>query len=406
MIRLLMMRVALALAILGMAPSPVTAQVDPAARGLAVQAQQQAASVAREAGIQGAALTKWRACRSKIRVGLLASTCKAAFVGDSKSVGAGSGTGSKFTANAFGSSRPSRLATLLGQQGLAMRTNSWFGAAGMSTIADVLAYDPRRMGFSSWSGGAVSLGGAALATGGTTPGNFQPTVAVDRVSVFYQQSASQGQFTVSKGSETFSFNASNVTSAIVRGEVTFTTKDASPIVITRTGGGFINIIGEIAWDSAAPGIEISNFSVYGVVSGYQADSTQPWSPLNALGAYAPDLTIINLWTNNLNTAVPLATSVADVQAIITKAKLTGDCIVEWPSIAGTSPAYGADAVRSQWKASLVTLAATNGCAFVDDELLLGGRSGAQASGATADGVHENGWAYDVEAQALMRYLLQ
>ncbi|TCP65680.1 SGNH/GDSL hydrolase family protein [Sphingomonas sp. PP-CE-1G-424] len=401
----MIMRRLMALAAFGMVAMPATAQVDPAARGLAVQAQQQTATLAREASMQGASLTKWRACRSKIRVAALA-TCKMAIVGDSKSFGAGAGTGAKFTINAFGSSRPSRLAALLGQQGLATRTNSWFGAGGMATLADVLAYDPRRTGFSAWSGGSVSLGGAALATGNTNPGNFQPSVAVDRASIFFVQTPSQGQFTVSKGSETFTLNAANATNAIIRSEITFTTKDASPIVITRTAGGFVNIVGMIAWDSATPGIEVSNFSVYGVVSGYQADVSNPWSPLNALGYYAPDLTIINLWTNNLNTSVPLATSVADVQAIITRAKLTGDCILEWPSIAGTAPAYGSDAVRAQWRASLVTLASTNGCAFVDDEALLGGRAGAVANGATADGVHEAGWAYDVEAQTLLRYLLQ
>lgn len=119
-----------------------------------------------------------------------------------------------------------------------------------------------------------------------------------------------------------------------------------------------------------------------------------------------DLSIINLWTNDLGTGVAQTSAIASYQAIITKAKVTGDCILEWPSIAGTAPAYGSDPVRAQWKASLVRLAATNGCAFVDDELLLGGRAVAQANGATADGVHETAWAYDVEAQTLLRYLLQ
>jgi hypothetical protein len=395
----------LALAMFGMLAAPAVAQVDPAARGLAVQAQQQNVMLAREASMQGASLTKWRTCRAKLRLALV-STCKIAFPGDSKTFGAGAGTGSKFTVNAFGSSRPSRLAMLLAQSGLPTRTNSWFGAGGMSTIADVLAYDPRRSGFSGWSGGSVSLGGAALATGNTNPGNFQPSVPVDRVSVFYQQSASQGTFTVAKGSETTTIAAGNATSAIVRAEVTFTTKDASPIVITRSAGGFVNIIGMTAWDSATPGIEISNFAVYGVISGYQADTTNPWSPANALAAYAPDLTIINLWTNDLNQSVTLPVALANIQTIITKAKVTGDCLLEWPSIGGASPSYGADATRAQWRSALITLAVSNGCAFQDDEALLGGRVGVVSNALTADGVHETGPAYDVEAQTLKRYTEQ
>ncbi|KQO13295.1 hypothetical protein ASF09_03330 [Sphingomonas sp. Leaf242] len=400
-----MMRAMLALAMFGMLSAPVAAQVDPAARGLAVQAQQQNASLAREASMQGASLTKWRACRAKLRLALV-STCKIAFPGDSKTVGAGAGTGAKFTVNAFGSSRPSRLAVLLGQSGLPTRTNSWFGAAGMSTIADVLAYDPRRSGFTGWSGGVNSLGGASLATANTNPATFTPTVPIDRASIFYVQRPGQGIFTVTKGGETFTINSQNATSALIRSEITFATKDASPISITRTSGGYVEIAGTVAWDSATPGIEISNFAVYGVVSGFQADASSPWTPLNALGTYAPDLSVINLWTNDLGTGVTQAAAIASYQAIISKAKLTGDCILEWPSIAGTSPSYGADPVRAQWKASLVTLAATNGCAFVDEEALLGGRAGAQSNGATADGVHETAWAYDVEAQPIVRYLLQ
>ncbi len=86
--------------------------------------------------------------------------------------------------------------------------------------------------------------------------------------------------------------------------------------------------------------------------------------------------------------------------------MTGDCILEWPSIEGPSPSYGADATRAQWKSALVTLASSNGCAFQDDEALLGGRAGAVSNGLTADGVHETGPGYDIEAQALQRYTVQ
>ncbi len=365
----------------------------------------QAAALAREASLQGASLLKWRTCRGQLRLGIV-QTCRIAWVGDSKTFGAGAGTGTKFTVGAFPYSRPSRVAAILAQGGIPVRTNSWFGSGGMSSIADVMAYDARRTGFSSWSGGSVSLGGAALASGNTNPGNFQPSVPVDRVSVFYAQTPSQGQFTVAKGAESFTINAANATTAIVRAEITFTTKDANPIVITRTAGGFVNIVGEIAWDSATPGAEISNFAVYGVTSAYQADATNAYSPLNALGVYGPHLTIVNLWTNDLNTSVDIAVAQANMQAIVTKAKVTGDCILEWPSIGGTSPSYGADAVRLQWKAAMANLATVNGCGFVDDELLLGGRAGAVSAALTADGVHEKAEAYDLEGQALSRYFFQ
>jgi hypothetical protein len=365
----------------------------------------QAATLAREASLQGASLLKFRTCRGQLRVGVV-QTCRVFVMGDSKTYGAGAGTGSQFTNGAFPFSRPSRLASIMAQGGIPVRTNSWFGTGGMSSIAAVTAYDTRRSGFTGWGGGEISLGGPALATANTNPGTFQPTVPVDRVSIFYVQRPGEGIFSVTKGSETFSINSQSATRAFVRSEIVFTIKDASPISITWTSGGYIDIIGESAWDSAVPGVEISNVSVYGVTSTYQADATNPWSPINAIGAYAPHLTIFNLWTNDLNTGAPLATAQANMQALITKAKLTGDCILEWPSIGGTSPSYGSDATRATWKATLATLATVNGCGFIDDELLLGGRTGAAAGALTADGVHEKAEAYDIEAQALSRYIFQ
>lgn len=403
----IVLRALSALLFVGLHAAPAAAQ-DPLAlqaRGIAAQARQQVQSLSVQAGVQGASLTRWRACRGKLRLALL-STCKAAFVGDSKTAGAGAGTGAQYLIGAFPLSRPSRLAALLTVNGLSVRTDSWFGSAGNASIANVLTYDPRRSGFSGWGGGAVSLGGPALASGNTNPGNFQPSRPVDRVSVFYKQSSGGGQFTVAKGAESFAFNAANATNAIIRGEVIFTTKSAEPIVVTRTGGGYVDLVGEIAWDSATPAIEIANFGVYGVKTAYQADTTSAWSPRSALAAYAPDLTVVNLGTNDLNATgtTPLGDYLTALQQIVTTAKVSGDCILEWPSIAATT--YGSDAVRASWRDAVAGLAMSNGCGFQDDEALLGGRTTATTMVTTADGIHEQAWAYDIEAQPLLRYVLQ
>ncbi len=98
------------------------------------------------------ALLGWAAARGRMRSGI-ADSARIAFVGDSKTVGAGAGSGTNFTVGAFARSRPSRVAALLAAGGLATRSDSFFGCAGFGTIAEVLAYDPRRSGFSGWGGG-------------------------------------------------------------------------------------------------------------------------------------------------------------------------------------------------------------------------------------------------------------
>lgn len=348
-------------------------------------------------------LLSWASARSKVRAGA-ADAARIAFIGDSKTMGAGAGSGAQGTVGAFARSRPARIAASLAASGLVMRADAWFGAAGLAAVSDVLAYDTRRSGFSGWGGGVVSLGGAALYTANTNPGSFTPSQPVNRVSLFFPQVPGAATFSVAKGAESFPVNSGG-SNAFVRAEITFSTKDAAPITITRTGGGNLNITGMVAWDGAIPGVEIANMGIYGATSALQAGNSSPWSPLSALVTYAPHLTIVNLGTNDLFQNVPMTTWLGNVRAIATQARASGSVILAWPSIAGVSPSYGADAVRAQWRAALRGLAAELGCLFVDDEALLGGRAAAQANGASADGVHETAWAYDLQASAIVRAIL-
>jgi hypothetical protein len=351
------------------------------------------------------ALLSWAAARGRVRSGL-ADVARIAFVGDSKTVGAGAGSGTNFTVNAFARSRPARVAALLAAGGLPVRTDTFFGCAGMTSIADLLAYDPRRSGFSSWSGGVNSLGGATMSTGNTNPAQFQPTAAVDRCSVFIRNGSDRPAFTVTKGSESVTLTPSGSTGGFARLEVSFTTRDATPIVITRSGStGNLQLVGLVAWDSSRPGIEIANFGVFGTVTGFYTDMTLGYSPGTALASYAPHLTIINFGTNDCAQGVPMATWLANVRTIVQQVRPTGSVILTWPAVGGSSPTGGADATRSLWRAALRAFAFDNGCLFIDDEALLGGRAAALSSGAFADSLHETAWAYDVEAAAIARAIL-
>ncbi|MFK3891216.1 SGNH/GDSL hydrolase family protein [Sphingomonas sp. NPDC079357] len=351
------------------------------------------------------AVLGWAAARGRLRSGM-ADSARIAFVGDSKTMGAGAGTGGNYTVGAFARSRPARVAALLAAGGLPTRTDGFFGCAGLGSIADLLAYDPRRSGFSSWSGGANSLGGATMSTGNSNPGQFQPGGAVDRCSVFIRNGSDRPPFTVTKGTESVTLTPSGPNGGFARLEVSFVTRDAAPITIARGGNtGNLQLAGLIAWDSTRPGVEIANFGVFGVVAGFQADMTNAYSPAAALATYAPHLTIVNLGTNDSAQGLAMATWLANLRTIVQQARQSGSVILTWPAIAGVSPAGGSDVNRSQWRAALRAFAFDNGCLFIDDEALLGGRTAAQVSGAFADSLHETAWAYDVQAAAIARAIL-
>ncbi|VXC76921.1 SGNH/GDSL hydrolase family protein [Sphingomonas sp. 8AM] len=318
------------------------------------------------------ALLGWAAARGRLRSGL-ADSARIAFVGDSKTVGAGAGSGTSFTVGAFARSRPARVAALLATGGLAPRSDGFFGCAGLASIADVLAYDPRRSGFSGWGGGGNSLGGAMMSAGTANAGQFQPGSAIDRCSVFIRNGSDRPPFTLTKGTESVTLTPSGPSGGFARLEATFATRDAAPVSIARGGSsGTLQLAGLIAWDSTRPGVEIANFGVYGVTSAYQADMAGAWSPAAALATYAPHLTVVNLGTNDIAQGQPLATWLANLRTIVQQARLSGSVILTWPAVAGVSPAGGSDANRSQWRSALRSFAFDNGCLFIDEEALLGG----------------------------------
>ncbi|WP_294321618.1 hypothetical protein [uncultured Sphingomonas sp.] len=286
---------------------------------------------------------------------------------------------------------------MLATDGFSIR-DSWFGTAGMANPTAIAAYDPRRSGFTGWGGGEVSLGGPCVATIGSGIGYFQPSRPIDRASIFVRVSTGGGQLRIAKASESFTIGTVGA-EGFTRSEIVFTTKSADPIQYSYISGGYVSVAGTVAWDSALPGIEVANFSIYGTTSIVQGSTAKPASPLNALGSYQPHLTFVKLGTHDINTGVSLAVWEANIRAIVTKAKLTGSVVLIWPSIGGASGNYGTDAVRMMWRVRALQIALNSGAIFFDEEAMLGGRVGANASGALPDNVHAAEWAQLLEAVA-------
>lgn len=347
-----------------------------------------------------ATLQPWTAAKEALRTS--GTNARFAFVGDSTMRGTGAGTangGGQLLTGAATKSVPARVAAAFAATGLPVIANSIFGFGGAGSIADAVAYDARLSGFTGWAGGVVSLGGPAFSTQNTNPGTYTPDTPVNRLSVFYFDADTRPPITVTKGSETFTITPSSATPKLSRAEITFATKDASPISFTRASGNSMHIDGLLAWDSTKPGVEIAGFGISGITSAGQADATSGYAPLTALGIYAPHHTLICLGANDLRTGVSLDTSLANISAIIAKAKVSGSVTVMWHTTADA--AFGTPAVRAQWRDAQRALAISQGCTFIDMETFLGGQAALAASGILAsDGIHLTAAGQDAEAAVI------
>lgn len=343
------------------------------------------------------ALLKWKKAIGRMQGGE-AYRPQLAMIGDSKTAG----VASSFTGQwRFASSVSVRLAQALTARGLPASSESMFGSTGTSVVP-ASEYDPCRSGFSGWSlaYGAGSDGGMAgelVTTTGTNPGTFTPSVPVDRVRVFFKQgeaNATTASAAVSvDGGSSLGTLAGGSSPAYLRSSVINLGALAShAISVTPAGGAPFYLAGMIAFNSTVPAVDVLNLGVSGVKAAYHATTPR----LNWLGAAQPDLTIINLGSNDmlLTGATDVMTWSTSMQTIIAKAKQTGDVVLVFPAI-GRNPASSAqsvlvtDTIRAPFRAALMGLAVTNGCAFVDEQAALGGRDLAEARGFFADSLHEN-----------------
>lgn len=338
-----------------------------------------------------------------------------ALVGDSKTAGVGTDPTGQFR---FASSIARRLAEILTARGLPAISESMWGAAGTGSIP-ASTYDPRRSGFSGWSlaggpGGDSGIGGEMSTTTGTNAGTFTPSIPVDRVRMFYKQ----GENNLATATATVTVDADATVRATLNGgsAVSYTRSPAidlgslasHAIKVNPAGTLPFYLAGMLAWNSAVPAVDIANVAVSGVKASWQASSQR----LNWLQQMAPDLTIINIGSNDMlaSGATDVALFTASLQATITRAKLSGDVVLTFPAI-GRNAASGSQAVlvgddqRAPFRAAIAGLAAINGCALIDEQALLGGRDLAQSMGFFTDSLHENGLATAMRAENLAALLL-
>lgn len=375
--------------------------MDPAARGLAAKALEQAQNP--NPGIynlRDKQLRNWRKARSSVRLGL--SRPVIACVGHS--IVRGYNTNNAGWTAALTYSFPTRLAMALETLGVPANANSFIGTSNQ-TGANIAAQDSRLTLGAGWDGHQQSetFGGALLVNTTSTTNKISWSAGnVDTFELFAPVNANLGTLTVDADGTVLGTSVGNGSVALPKR--TFTTA-LGPHVLgiaatTLNVGGYI--AGWNCYNSAVPAVDILNGGIGGSKAGDWLGATYPWSPLNALAqGYHPSLTIVFLDINDWENAVPVATFAANLQTFLSSIPATSDIVLmSAHETGGTASA----AAQQPYRGAIRSLASSNNCVLVEWANLLGSYAEANASGLMADTLHPNKYVADAYAMFLAELL--
>lgn len=307
-------------------------------------------------------LPKFRAALGKTKTGQ--SNTRVLCIGDSITMGAYSnGSGSGDWRN---NSWPNQLAKMFRNSGVPAYSNSFMGFT-------CSANDGRLVKGSSWdtsvvTAGSTTVGGSfASATTNTNALTFAPSDPVDTFKVWYPKLLSSGTFS-------YSINGATATNVNTNGASAFTSLTAttalssSLISFSWVSGGFTDIGGVEAWNSAEACINFVNAGWNGSTTTQWNDNANPWSPLGNIALMGQDLTIIMLSTNDMlqtNGPISVATMRSNLQNIITQALIAGDVIICCPVPLVVDANTQSAAAQAQYIAAIMSLANSNNIPVVD-----------------------------------------
>jgi lysophospholipase L1-like esterase len=326
---------------------------------------------------------------------------KIAFMGDSTTFGYYSdGTlGGKYA-----QSIPALVGKLLNNTGLlqgAVNRHVWWGSSFIDSTND-----PRWTLGTGWAKAALGGNNSISAAGATANSAvFQPALAsgetYDRVDVYYVRNAgfsASATVTIGGVAQTAITDAA---SGGALGKVTYSvTATTGTVSIAKTSGADalrFDVIGVVCYKSTTKQIDIYPYATPGFgVTNFYALTGNAWGLYDALwNSIVPDLTIINLTINDINGATVIATYTSQLQAIITKAKTSGECIL----MTGLPQASAVSAQQVAIYSAVRSLAGSNNCMLID----IGYRWGDQPTSSTyygADNIHGNAAGYADVARAI------
>jgi len=345
-------------------------------------------------GFSSANFRRWRTALANVRNG--ASGMKVLCIGDSTTQGQGSDTRLSIPQNA---SYPIRLASLL---------NSYYAPAmhGLVTAPQVLnsLADNRWTYTGEWAESTFSLGnsGTLINQNGLTGSAIcTPGVDADTYDVYYIAYPGGGTITATATGGTPVVQSTNVAANILKITcVAASSSTANTVTITNAvGNSYISCIEPR--NSSVAQIRVGNAGVgSSKASDWVLNPTSFGAP-KFINVFAPHLTIIQLGINDAAGTTPsVATFTANLQTLITSAKVSGDVIIA-TSIASNGLPYLTH--QTNYNAAMQTLAETNNCGFVDIYTRLGGVYSASNT-LYFDGLHPSSAGYWDIADTLFKIL--
>jgi lysophospholipase L1-like esterase len=334
---------------------------------------------------------KWNKAKAKVALGT--ADAKILCVGDSNTAGYGTTGSGRTSLNAW----PAVLARSIG-------TSAYEGMIVPQVNGVILNNKVVFAGTWNAPAGSAGLGWASTASikgywycaENNATMTFTPGFTCDSFDVYYFATTTTGTATVQA--------TGGSSSNIVAGGTAFTTapiskmtvtagslSDSNTLVITKTGTTAIYIFGVEAFNSTARKIRVAN-------AGMASTTCSNWSatgastnatPAKSIQAYAPDLTIIDLGTNDANVPqTPSATYITALQTVITAAQVSGDVIIK------TMHPYGvADATKAALIEEYVAAIKTLGVPVIDAHARHGAYAAYNTAGFMFDTLHGNDYSH-------------
>jgi lysophospholipase L1-like esterase len=172
---------------------------------------------------------------------------------------------------------------------------------------------------------------------------------------------------------------------------------SNSVTLSWVSGTSVQVLGIEAFSSSVHRIRFANVAVSGSSTGAWSDSV---TSLTAIKGWAPDLTIIMLGINDAQTGVSASAYSANIQAIISAAKISGDVVI-MSSVPSDPSLSSTVALEKQYDSVLPGLAATNGIPFLD---MFNRFGGAFSSPLMTNTLHPNPAGYADMARFVYSYL--
>lgn len=350
---------------------------------------------------------KWNKALAKVRLG--SADAKILFVGDSNTCAYGTSDAGRTTKNGH----PAVLSRMMAEVGLPAVEGLIAPQVNVNVLNNQIAFT------GTWNSGGNQdyLGWASLSTGvrgfwtcsaDAATLTFTPGINCDRFDVYYFAFTTSGTATVQAtgGSSSNITAGGSVVSLAPISKMTVnagSVSSSNTLTITKTGTTAIYILGVEAWNSTKKQIRIAN-------AGEANGRAQAWAGSNAaypgakpgkcIEAYAPDLTIIGLGTNDAIFSRTKSQLVADIQTIAASAQVSGDVLVvsSWPYGAGNSTVSGLVTSYAQGLRSA-------GLPYFDINSRMGAYSAYNTAGYMyGDGLHGNDYSHHEYAGWLFNLL--